>query len=678
MEFKRFKKMLQEHVEIMLKNQDALFTISVDKDILWNLYLDSFPKGTNEIYRERRFHDCACCRHFIKSFGNVVTIENNKIVTIWDFVTGESTYQPVINVLSNFIKSNVVKDVFITKESTFGIDSNFEQFEDGTVHEWNHFQIILPKKFIDKSGLTVDSAMGNLRDIRNVFKRSLEEISKDAIETILDLIVQKSLYKGEEWKGVLDQFFIIYNEYHNLPEEEKDNFCWIKSTQVGAVIGKIKNLSIGVLLTDITDGKDLNESVSRYENIVAPTNYKRPKAIFSKRMIEEAQKTITELGYLDSLERRFATIDDITVNNILFANKDTINRMKGKDIFSELQKDVVTNVKKFDKVEEVPIETFIKDILPKVTNIEVLVENKHTSNLMSVIAPKNKDSKSMLKWNNNFSWAYQGNITDSMKENVKKVGGNIDGVLRFSIQWNEKGENRNDFDAHCIEPNGSHIYFGNKKNILSSGMLDVDIIAPFDEVAVENITWIDINKMKEGEYSFYVHCYSYRGGQTGFKAEIEYDGQIYEYDYSGSLRQDEKVQVAKINLSKKTGIEFIESLSSSTSSKTMWNLSTNQFHPVSVMMFSSNYWDGQIGIGNKHYFFIINECKNEETPNGFFNEFLKEDLLVHKRVFEALGSKMKLESSDNQLSGLGFSSTKRNSLIVKLDGSFTRVIKLIF
>jgi hypothetical protein len=162
--------------------------------------------------------------------------------------------------------------------------------------------------------------------------------------------------------------------------------------------------------------------------------------------------------------------------------------MKGKDIFSELQKDVVTNVKKFDKVEEVPIEIFIKDILPKVTNIGVLVENKHSFNLMSVIAPKNKDSKSMLKWNNNFSWAYQGNITDSMKENVKKAGGNIDGVLRFSIQWNEKGENRNDFDTHCIEPSGNHIYFGNKRQIhSSSGMLDVDIIVPSDETAVENI-----------------------------------------------------------------------------------------------------------------------------------------------------------------------------------------------
>jgi hypothetical protein len=75
---------------------------------------------------------------------------------------------------------------------------------------------------------------------------------------------------------------------------------------------------------------------------------------------------------------------------------------------------------------------------------------------------------------------------------------------------------------------------------------------------------------------------------------------------------------------------------------------------------------------------MLNGCKNEDRPNGFFNEFLKEDFQPHKRVFEALGSKMRVEQSDNQLSGLGFSSTKRNSVVCKVEGSFTRTIKVNF
>jgi hypothetical protein len=528
------------------------------------------------------------------------------------------------------------------------------------------------------SSKTIDTIMGEFRDVRNVFKRSLEEISKESIENVLELIDQKSLYKGEEWKGVLTKFLSLHNEYHKLTDKEKENYCWIKSIEIGGTIGKIKNHSIGVLLTDISNDMDLNEAVKRYEKIVAPTNYKRPKAIFTQKMIEQAQKTIEELGLLNSLERRFATIDNITINNILFANRDITKRLSN-NIFSELQKDAITNPKKFDKVEEVNIENFINNILPKVTNLEVFLENNHSSNLMSVIAPKVKDSKTMFKWNNNYSWAYNGNITDSMKERVKALGGNVDGVLRFSIQWNDKGDNENDFDAHCIEPNGNEIYFRNKgMKHYSSGMLDVDIITPGNRVAVENIIYTDLKKMSDGIYNFFVHVFSHRGGQSGFSAEIEFDGQIHSFEYRNPVSQNDRINVVKAEYSKNGGFKIIESLKSSLQSKTIWNLNSNQFHPVLVCMFSPNYWDQQSGIGHKHYFFILKECKSDICPNGFFNEFLKEDLLEHKRVFEALGNKMKVEPSDNQLSGLGFSSTQRNSLICKVEGSFKRIIKIIF
>lgn len=676
MNFTEFKKLHQRHLKEMYKS-DSLFIANINKDKIWEIYLESFPEGTNKVFRERREYDCQCCRQFIRSFGGVVAIKNYKIVTIWDFKTNDNKYQVVIDAMSKYVKEQGVRDFFVTKENSFGTDKNRE-LKDKIVQTWEHFYTEVPSKLIDTSAKSVGSVMGSLRDSRNVFERSLNEITLDAIETVLDLISQKSLYKGDEWRSALSVFLKVHKAYHLLTETERKLYCWNTSKEMGS-ISKIKNHSIGVLLTDISEEMDLNQAVKRYENIVAPHNYKRPKAIFTKKMIQQAQDKITDLGYVESLGRRFANIQDIGINDILFADKDSAKQMSGiEGIFEDMKTESVS-IKNFDNIEEIPVEHFVSDVLPRLTGLQVMFENKHEQNLMSVIAPKN-ESKTMFKWDNNFSWAYNGNITDSaMKRRVKAAGGNIDSVLRFSIQWNdvESGDNnQNDFDAHCKEPSGNHIHYPNKGRIhQSTGMLDVDIVNPGSEIAVENITWTNKEKMQHGEYHLYVHNYSHCGGRTGFTAEIEFDGQIYSFVYDKELRQDEKVTVAKIKFDE-NGFKFIESLRNTVQNKKIWSLKTNTFHPVSVCMFSPNYWENQTG--NKHYFFILKSCINEECPNGFFNEFLKPELVEHKRVFEALGSKMKVEQSEDQLSGVGFSSTKRSSIVCKLQGHVNRVIRVIF
>lgn len=677
MEFREFKKQLQDHFKEMTKDALQLFEVAVDKDELWNLYLDSFPEGTNKIYRERREYDCSCCRHFIKTIGNVVTIKNNQVHTIWEFQTGSSTFQPVVDALDSYIKSHAVSDVYISKLKSIGTDHSHEEI-DGKINVYEHFFLTLPDKLVEKSYRSIGDIKGSFGDVRNVFKRSLDEISQEAIETVLELIMQNSLYKGEEWKGVLTEFLKYKKDYEKVPEDERENYAWEKSVTAGAVIGKIRNHSIGTLLVNISEGMELDLAVRKYEQIVAPANYKRPKAIYTKKMLEEAQKTVEELGYMDSLPRRFAKLDDITVNNILFSNRDAAKRISG-NVFEDMAAEATINPKRFSKVEEIGIEQFVKDVLPTAKELEVYFENKHRQNMVSLIAPQNPDSPSMFKWNNPFSWAYTGNMTDSdIRENVKSAGGRVDGVLRFSIQWNDEDYNPNDFDAHCESPR-FHICFRSKMDRSTGGNLDVDIICPQKgKAAVENITWPDKSKMIPGTYKFYVHCFSQNGGRSGFKAEIEFDGQIYSFDYPHSLRQGEDVAVAEVTLSKDRVFSIKELLPSNISSREVWGVKTNQFVPVSVVCYSPNYWDEQNGIGHRHVFFMLKDCVNPEMPNGFYNEFLKQELVQHKRVFEALGGKMRVDDVDDQLSGVGFSTTKRAELVVKVKGATERILKVKF
>lgn len=688
--FKDFVKAIQKNLQQMSKDSSRLFTVNVDTEELYNLYLDSFPAGTNEIYRERREYDCSCCRHFIRDVGNVVSIKNGELHTIWGInPVSDDKYNVVAAALDAYVKQKAVLGVFLKKEKRIGTLENREMLPTGKINKYEHFFVDLPEICIFKEcyGHTLEGDLSQFRDVRNVFKRSLDEISKEAVDTVLELIAQNSLYKGAEWKKQLIEFKNYQKEYGKLTDKQKELWIWEKSISAGAVIGKIRNHSIGTLLVNISEGMDLDLAVRKYEQIVAPVNYKRPKAIFTKKMLEDAKKTITELGYMDSLQRRFATLDDITVNNILFSNKDAAKRITGAmDLFDEMEQDVAIDPKRFSKVEEISAEDFIKNVLPVAKELEVYLENKHIQNMVSLIAPEVADAKTMFKWNNGMSWAYTGNITDSdIKENVKAAGGSVTGIVRFSIQWNDgNGKDNSDLDAHCLEPQGGdHIYFSHKISRYTGGELDIDITDPIYQcksnggVAVENITYPSKERMKPGTYKFYVNQYSFRNSQ-GFKAEVEVNGEIHSYEYNTPVRGN--VDVAEVILDQSGNFKVVDKLpgNCATISKDVWGIKTLQFTPVSVVCYSPNYWDEQKGIGHQHLFFMLKDCINPEEPNGYYNEFLKPELEQHRRVFETLGAKAHVKDVDDQLSGVGFSLTKRNDLIIKVKGATERVLKVKF
>lgn len=688
--FKDFVKAIQKNLQQMSKDSSRLFTVNVDTEELYNLYLDSFPAGTNEIYRERREYDCSCCRHFIRDVGNVVSIKNGELHTIWGInPVSDDKYNVVAAALDAYVKQKAVLGVFLKKEKRIGTPENREMLPTGKINKYEHFFVDLPEICIFKEcyGHTLEGDLSQFRDVRNVFKRSLDEISKEAVDTVLELIAQNSLYKGAEWKKQLTKFKNYQKEYGKLTDKQKELWIWEKSISAGAVIGKIRNHSIGTLLVNISGGMDLDLAVRKYEQIVAPVNYKRPKAIFTKKMLEDAKKTITELGYMDSLQRRFATLDDITVNNILFSNKDAAKRITGAmDLFDEMEQDVAIDPKRFSKVEEISAEDFIKNVLPVAKELEVYMENKHIQNMVSLIAPEVADAKTMFKWNNGMSWAYTGNITDSdIKENVKAAGGSVTGIVRFSIQWNDgNGKDNSDLDAHCLEPQGGdHIYFSHKISRYTGGELDIDITDPIYQcksnggVAVENITYPSKERMKPGTYKFYVNQYSFRNSQ-GFKAEVEVNGEIHSYEYNTPVRGN--VDVAEVILDQSGNFKVVDKLpgNCATISKDVWGIKTLQFTPVSVVCYSPNYWDEQKGIGHQHLFFMLKDCINPEEPNGYYNEFLKPELEQHRRVFETLGAKAHVKDVDDQLSGVGFSLTKRNDLIIKVKGATERVVKVKF
>lgn len=675
MDFHVIKHAVAKQFEKMSKH--PLFVTQIDKDQVWQTYLSSFPEGTNPRYRERTEHDCTCCKQFIRTVGGVVAIIDGKVESIWDIsIPKEPGYQAVADALAAYVKSLPIDNKFLHYERHAGTDKNFEQHVDG-VTTWDHFFVNIPSQFVAKKD-TIATTLSGVRATHDVMYRSLTEITTDAIETVLELIAQNSLYRGEEHKFAVDAFRKVQVKFTKLKTtQEKDAFVWANMNTVPDSVSRIRNTVIGTLLTDLSDGKDLEGSVKAFEAKVAPTNYKRPTALITPRMIEQAKVKLTELGLTSALERRYATMQDITVNNIIFANRNARQAMAG-DVFDELvAENSSKTIKNLDRVEQVPIEKFISEIVPKATSIEVMVENRHAGNFVSLVAPTDPTAGGLFKWNNKFSWSYAGEFTDSIKERVKKAGGNVTGDLCCRLAW----YNHDDLDFHMIEPGGYEIYFGSRHSKSPcGGLLDVDMNAGRGTTRepVENIYYGSRSTMKEGTYRLSVFNYAKRESTgVGFDVEIDFMGTVYSFVFDKAVPDRTNIEVAKFKYSRANGVEIITSLPMTTKSKTMWGINTQTFQPVDVLMYSPNHWDENV-VGNKHYFFMLNQCKNDGTARGFFNEFLKEDLNEHRKVFEVVGSKMKVADSSEQLSGIGFSSTQPNTLICRVTGSFSRIINVVF
>jgi hypothetical protein len=683
-----------------------LFRSSLTGNQVWDLYISKFPPEADPIFRDpaSTSHNCNFCKNIIRRYGNIVAIDaDNNIMTMFD-VDAPEDYAPSAKAITEHIKAHPISDVFFetfqelnslpyesctksTSKFKLGIDKNVKRYtkeeadkfgvvKANQIVSFNHFHLFLPKAFVDMGTKSVESIMGGYRDAKNVFERAMMEIPLDTLVLVKDLIAQGSLLDGQTHLYKIEQIIPLKKEYDKLAASQRSNWCWTAS--FGLPFAKFKNELIGALCSELAEGKELNAACQAWNKRVDPVNYMKTTAPITKRQIEEAREFVESNGYVESFNRRFATIDDIKASEIKHINAGS-GEIKSVSIFDGV-KSTSTRHKRseFAGVEEVSIDKFMSDILPSCTSVEAFLANNQEGNLVSLTTACLKESKPIFKWNNNYSWTFNGNLAgkSQIKEAVKSFGGKVDGVLRFSIMWSGDNEDNSDLDAHCKEPHGL-IYFASRRLITGGGELDVDIRRPLYECrnkeAVENITYPSLAKMKNGTYEFLVHQYS-ADHSKGFKAEIEFGGELFSYEYNKPVSG--KIPVATVTL--KDGVFSIAHILPETaSSKDLYGLPTNEFHKVNLICLSPNHWDDN-NVGNKHFFFMLDGCKCPTSIRSFHNENLLPELADHRKVLEVLGTTNMIAPAEKQLSGLGFNATVHDELILRLQGSFKRVIKIKF
>lgn len=643
MEFRDFRELMRKQFK-KVEKLPFMFTVDLQKNELYDVYISSFPE------EERQSHRCNSCRQFIENYGGVVAIVDGKLVTIWDFEGGSGEYTNTAKALADFIRTKPIYGPFVTKQAVLGTESNRTMI-DNHVHTWNHFQHVLPANCVDRSSDSVEKIVGQAKTNMMVYRRGLDELSVEAVQDVLDLIAENNLYRGQQYKSSLLEFQKQQAKYMKLKTDaERDLFVWTNYKSGAA----IRNTAIGTLLIDLSAGEELDKSVRKFELMMDPTRYNRTTAVVSKKQIEEAKKKIAELNYTEAIKRRHATVMDVPLEHALYVYRpDAI-----KDVFDDLAADAPVNLTKVKKA-ELTLEQFIQKIHGAK---KVEIANVSQSNMVSLIAPID-NTEPLFAWDNNFSWTYRNNVADAIKEKVKAAGGSIEGVLRVSLEW----YNHDDLDLYVTDPSGTTIYFANRRTIKGTLDVDANLGSPLTMTPVENI--IFNNKAMPGKYTVEVKNFRSRHTENvGFTVQIEAGGQITNVKHEMTLR--DKARVCEFELTTERTIKGFKILDTKCRVDNQ-QATSGTFTQVNLVTYSPNYWTNEVG--NKHLFMFVDGLKTDEAVRPFMNEFLNPKLREHRKVFELLGSKLKIDPADDQLTGYGFSTTQRANFIARVDGSVYNV-----
>lgn len=218
---------IQEQFKLMCSS-NKLFRARITGDEIYNLYLQSFPKGSNPVFRDPASskHNCNNCKNFIRRYGNIVSIdENGTIMSIFADIDIPQPYGIIVRKLNDMICSKDIENVFFETYDTLDRSLNYEKcnknqevyrlgtavnhkqytkdeaekygvVQTGEIRAFEHIHVDLPELFVDKSGNSIESIIGIYRDKYQVFKRAMEKISLDTLDLVKDLINRGSLLDG--------------------------------------------------------------------------------------------------------------------------------------------------------------------------------------------------------------------------------------------------------------------------------------------------------------------------------------------------------------------------------------------------------------------------------------------------------------------------------------------------
>lgn len=420
-------------INIVKRNQ---YLFDTEKADLFAIFLKNLP------LRVRQHYNCNACRHFVNKFGGVVAIADNgkTIPLMWNLDDVPELYKKSVDAIYDFVSASKITNVFVSNEKVWGHP---------VTGIWHHMAVTPPKSLVFYNPLlSSDQYSAEKTEDYKTLLNGLHEFPLAVVEQALTLLKTESLYRSEKILGVAEWLKDLHVKRSSAKNNTaKTNFTWLAVASAPAGFCHIKSTMIGTLLEDLKSKIPYREVKRKFEEKMNPTQYQRPQAAPTQGNIKTAEKVISKLEAEGSLERRFATIDEIQTvwrPNIRKHIRSIGAKSKTKGVFSHLEsKDSVD--KSHQRAMTLPSKTitwekFRKTILPEANKIEFHVP--FTGNFTALVTAARKTAPPIIAWDleekrNPVSWyVYYGGSAARQWQLQSDIYCDVTGICLQPSGWN--------------------------------------------------------------------------------------------------------------------------------------------------------------------------------------------------------------------------------------------------
>jgi len=379
---------------------------------------------------ERQSHACSACRHFLKTFGGLVTIgeDGRQASALWDAEAVPAFYRPAVSAMQRLAARAAIVTPFLSPLGTWGKPRT------GT---WTHFAVTAHKVHA-RPFLTAGQVMAARRADHGTVARALADFTPQTIAAALRLLESGQFARNTGFIAPLRWLADLQARRGATRDKRaRDNILWRAIATAPPGFCHPRAAVTGTLLEDIAAGMAFQDVKARFDAKVHALRYQRPQAAPAAGNLAEAERIVQAMGLAPALERRFARLDELQT---AWTPPATTARPKAADgVFSHIQPKGAAPAVGLADAPAVTMtwEKFARTVMPEAEAIEALVLPGRM-NFITLTTATNPEAPIIFKWDNPVAWyVYQGGA-EASAFNLEPGWVKVNAIAPLPPMWGDR------------------------------------------------------------------------------------------------------------------------------------------------------------------------------------------------------------------------------------------------